>query len=35
MMLAMTYSDDYYNCYISDGGGDDFDDGDDDGHDFK
>ena len=32
----MTYSDDYYNCGIhGDGGGDDFGDGDDDGHDLS
>ena len=35
MMVAMTYSDDYYNCGISDDGGDDFGDGDDDGHDLN
>ena len=35
MMVAMTYSDDYNNCGISDDGGDDFVDGDDDRHDLS
>ena len=34
MMMAMTYSDDLYNCGISDDGGDDFGDGNDDGDDL-
>ena len=35
-MVAMTYSDDYYNyCGISDDGGDDFGDGDADGDDLR
>ena len=35
MMMAMTYSDDYYNCGISDDGGNHFGDGNDDGDDFN
>ena len=35
MMMAMTYSDDCYNCGISDDGGNDFGDGNDDGDDFN
>ena len=35
MMMAMTYSDDYYNCGISDNGGNHFGDGNDDGDDFN
>ena len=35
MMMAMTYSDDCYNCGISDDGGNDFGDSNDDGDDFN
>ena len=35
MMVAMTHSDDCYNCGISDDGGNDFGDGNDDGDDFN
>ena len=35
MMMAMTYSDDCYNCGISDDGGNDFGDGNDDDDDFN
>ena len=35
MMMAITYSDDWYNCGISDDGGNDFGDANDDGDDFN
>ena len=35
MLMAMTYSDDHYNCGIRDAGDDDFGDGDDGGHDLS